>query len=244
TAGLPPQWVWAPPAVNVGTSIGWVLQDLGHTRAVRWLPNKVVRRGTVKRPYRQKQVAAPQVTHHGLGAAQLAELGEYHAQSLLHLLVRIEGDAAVAIMDQSRRKRQPQFAACRLLAFSLMKADLDLMQFRFAHDPRQAQEKPIVVCRRVIEPFAIGDQHAKQRAQLEELMPISVVTREARRVQAHDQAGLAQTHFCDQGLKALPIPAGRPRFTQIVIDDVNPLAWPTEQSCSLDQAVLQRGALL
>ena len=198
----------------------------------------------MKRPHRQQQVAAPQISHDGLGAAQLAELGEYQAQPLLHLLVRIEGDAAVAIMDQPRRKRQPQFAARRLLAFSLMKADLDLMQFRFTHDPRQAQEQPVVIGRRIVEPFAIGNQHAKQRAQLEKLMPIPIVACETRRIQAHDQAGFAQTHFGDQRLKALPISAGRPGLAKIVVDDVNPLAWPTEQSRSLDQAILQLGALL
>ena len=75
-------------------------------------------------------------------------------------------------------------------------------------------------------------------------MPIPVVARQTRRVQAHDQAGFAQPYFRNQCLKALPIAAGRPGFAEIIIDDVNPLAWPTEQSGSFDQAILQRGALL
>ena len=31
-----------------------------------------------------------------------------------------------------------------------MELDLDLMQFRFAHDPRQAEEQPVMVCRRIV----------------------------------------------------------------------------------------------
>jgi hypothetical protein len=81
-------------------------------------------------------------------------------------------------MDQPGGKRQPQFAASRLLAFPLVKPDLDLVQFRFTHDPRQAQEQPVVVGRGIIQAFAIGNQRTKQRAQFEQLMPIPVVTGE------------------------------------------------------------------
>ena len=97
---------------------------------------------------------------------------------------------------------------------------------------------------RIVQAFAIGNQHTKQRAQLEELMPISVVARQTRRIQTHDQAGFAQTHFRDQRLEAVPVSAGRPRLAKIVVDDMNPLARPAEQGCSLDQPILQLSALL
>lgn len=97
---------------------------------------------------------------------------------------------------------------------------------------------------RIVQAFAIGNQHTKQRTQLEQLMPIPVVARETRRIQAHDQAGFTQTYFRDQHLKALPISAGRSGFAEIVVDNVNPFAWPTEQNCSLDQAILQLSAFL
>jgi hypothetical protein len=76
-------------------------------------------RRTEKRPHWQHQVATPQIAHDRLGAAQLPELGKHQSQPLLNLFVRIEGDTAVTIMDQPGGKRQPQFAARRLLALSL-----------------------------------------------------------------------------------------------------------------------------
>lgn len=97
---------------------------------------------------------------------------------------------------------------------------------------------------RIVQAFAIGNQHTKQRAQLEELMPIPVVACEARRIQAHDQAGFAQTDFRDQRLEAVAVSAGRPGFAKIVVDHMNPLAWPTEQGGSLHQPILQLGTLL
>lgn len=117
TARLPAQRVRAPSAIDVGTSISRVLQDLDHAGTVSRAPNHVMRRRTEKRSHWQQQVATTQIAHDRLGAAQLAELGKHQAQPLLHLFVRIESDTAVAIMDQPRWKRQPQFAARRLLAF-------------------------------------------------------------------------------------------------------------------------------
>src|ERR1700751_4936011 len=73
------------------------------------------------------------------------------------------------------RRSSPRGA---LLAFPLMKPDLDLMQLCFAHDPRQPQEQPIVVGCGIIETFAVGNQHTKQRTQFEQLMPISVIASE------------------------------------------------------------------
>ena len=97
---------------------------------------------------------------------------------------------------------------------------------------------------RIVQAFAIGNQHAKQRAQLEKLVPIPVVARETRGIQAHHKASLAKADFRDQPLKAMTISARGPGFAKIVVDDMNPLAWPAEQGCSLHQPILQLGALL
>jgi len=60
-----------------------------------------------------------------------------------------------------------------------------------------------VVSGGVIQTFTICDQHTKQRAQFEQLMPISVVAREAGCIQAWDQASFTQTHFSNQCLEAM-----------------------------------------
>jgi hypothetical protein len=37
------------------------------------------------------------------------------------------------------------------------------VQFRFAHDPRQAEQQPVVIRAGIIQPFAVGDQHTEQQ---------------------------------------------------------------------------------
>ena len=142
------------------------------------------------------------------------------------------------------RQRQAQLAARRLLALALVQPQLDLVQLGLAHDPGQAQQKPVVVGARVVETLAVGEDHAEQRAQLEQLMPVAVVAGQPRGVEAEHQAGVAEPDLGEEPLEAVPLVARGARPAEILVDDVDPLARPAEPDGPLDQAVLQLGALL
>jgi len=88
------------------------------------------------RANRQRQSIRPQKAHHGSGALQFPELGEDEMDAGLNLFIGIENDRARAVMGEPGGLRQPEFAACRLLTFSLMQSHANLVQFRFAHDAR------------------------------------------------------------------------------------------------------------
>ena len=83
-----------------------------------------------------------------------------------------------AVIGQTGRHRQAQFAASRLLPFALMQAQPDLVQFRFAHDAGQAEQQTVMIGTRIEQTLAIGDQHPEQRAQFQQLMPVAVVARQ------------------------------------------------------------------
>src|SRR3954462_1760678 len=97
---------------------------------------------------------------------------------------------------------------------------------------------------RVVEPLAIGQDHAKHRAQFEQLMPIAVVACQPRGIQAEHQPGIAEPDLGDQPLEAVPFGARRPRLAEILVDDADPLARPAETDSAIDQAILQLGAFL
>lgn len=101
-----------------------------------------------------------------------------------------------------------------------------------------------MIRRGIVEAFAVSNQHAEQRTQLEQLMPIPVVACKTRRIQAHHQSGFTQAHFCDQRLKAESIATGCAGLAEIVVDHVNPFPWPTKQGRALNQPVLQLRAFL
>src|SRR3954454_21053022 len=125
-----------------------------------------------------------------------------------------------------------------------MQAQTDLMQFGFAHDPRQTEQQPIVVGTRIIEALAIGQDHAKQRAQFEQLMPIAVVARQPGGIQAEHQPGIAEPDLGNQPLETAPFGARRPRLAEILVDDADTLARPAEPDGAVDKTILQLGALL
>jgi hypothetical protein len=118
------------------------------------------------------------------------------------------------------------------------------VQFRLAHDPRQAQQEPVVVDTRVVQTFPIADEHPEQRAQLKQLVPVPVVTRQTRRIQTEHQPCLAEANLRDQPLKAMPSGTGCPRLAKIVIDTLDALPRPAKAGGSIGQAILQLRALL
>jgi hypothetical protein len=195
-------------------------------------------------PHRERQAVGAQIAHHGPRALEFAELGEDEPEARLDLFVRVQDDRARAVMGQSSREGQAQLAPCRFLALALVEAHPDLMQLRLAHDAGQAQEQAVVVGAGIVEPLAIGDEHPEQGAQLEQLMPVAVVAREPGGIQADDQAGVAEPDLGDELLEAGPFGAARARFAEILVDDVDPLARPAEPDGTVDQAVLEFGALV
>jgi len=99
-----------------------------------------------------------------------------------------------------------------------------------------------VVGARVIQPLAVGDECVEQPTQFKQSMPIAAVSGQARRVQAHDQSGLAQADLGDQALKAVPFVARAPRFTEVIIDNHHPITRPTEPDSTFDESILQVSA--
>ena len=96
----------------------------------------------------------------------------------------------------------------------------------------------------IVEPLAVGDQHAEKRAELQQLVPVPIVAGQTGRVQAQHQPGLAEPNLSDQPLKAVPVLGRTARLAQVIVDHLDPLAWPAEPDRPVDQSVLQLGALL
>ena len=203
-----------------------------------------MRRWPVERSYRHQEVGLLKMAHHRLGAAQLAKLGEQMEQPRLHFFIGIEANPAIAAIRQPGRQRHPQLASRRLLPLALMQPQLDLVKFSLAHDPGQAEQQTVMIGARIVDALAIGDQHAEQRAQFQELMPIVVVACQPRGIQTQHQPRLPEADLGDQPLEAAAAVARCRGLPEIVINDLNPFLGPAEQGCAIDQPVLQLGALL
>lgn len=184
------------PAVHIGSRIGWVLQDAEHAAAVGGLPDHHMRGGPPQRPNRQRQLGLAQRAHDSMGAPQVSKQLEHQMQAGLDFFIRVQDDPA-ALFHQPSRERLAQLSPFCLLPLALVKANLDLVQFRLTHDAGQSQQQAVMIDTRIEEPFAIGDQHAEQRAQLHQLVPVPVVAGQAGGIETEHEAGVPQTNLGD-----------------------------------------------
>src|SRR4051794_2019356 len=75
-------------------------------------------------------------------------------------------------------------------------------------------------------------------------MPIVVVARQPRGIQAQHQPRLPEANLGDQPLEAAAAVARRTGLPEVVINDLNPFLGPPEQGCTIGRPILQAGALL
>ena len=228
----------------IRSSIGRILKNAEHSGAIGLTPYHLMRRRADEGAHRQWQIVLSQVAHHGPCTVKLAEFGEDQAEPRLHLLIGIENDLARAIMCQTSGKRKAQLAACRFLTLTLMETLPDLVQLRLAHDAGQTEQQAIMVGAGIIETFAVGNDDAEERAQIEELMPVAIVAGKPGSVEADDEAGITQSDFGNQLLEAHPLDGPGSGFAKIFIDDVHAFMRPAEGHGTVDEAVLQFRAFL
>jgi hypothetical protein len=72
---------------------------------------------------------------------------------------------------------------------------------------------------RIVEPFPVGDQGAEDRANFQQLIPITIVACQAGGIKAEYQPSTSQTNFGEQMLEATAGKRVGTEFTQILIND-------------------------
>jgi len=70
----------------------------------------------------------------------------------------------------------------------------------------QAEQESVIKVCRVIDSILVENERAGQRTQLDQAVPVGGVSRQARDLQPHHQACLAEGDLADELLK--PVPAG------------------------------------
>jgi hypothetical protein len=150
---------------------------------------------------------------------------------------------AIELALKADRQTQAQLAALGLLALTRVQSDFELVQLGFAHHPRQPQEQTIMIAARVVELFAVGNQGAEYGAQLDQSIPIAIVTGKSRGVQADHETDAREPDLGDQLLKAQALLGRGPALAEIIIDNLDPFPGPAQGHRAVHQPVLQLRAL-
>ena len=117
------------------------------------------------------------------------------------------------------------------------------VEFGLAHRPLETQQEAVVVESWVVDPVAVCDKGAGERADFQELIPVATRPSEPRDLKAHHEANVTEAHLGDKTLEAEPAFHGGARTTKIFVDHQHLWTRPAQRANALGQGVLNLGGL-
>lgn len=192
---------------------------------------------------REQQTLLPEHADRLDGATSARKGLEDQTDGILHLNVRIAADGSIIPVDQTDRRAHLELAAPCLVELATTHSRFEDVQLCLAHRAFEAEQKTIIEAGRIVDAVLVKDESCGQGAQLDEAVPVSRVAREARDLQAHDNAGLAEPHLAHELLEAVARCRTRSRLAEIAIDDMNALDRPARGDGPIAQRILALRAL-
>ena len=177
----------------------------------------------------------------GVRRAGLLEAFEQVRDRAAHLGVGVECHVAELVIGQADGQPDAQLAAGGLGEQPALQPCADEVKLRLGDRAFETEQEPVVDRARVIEPVLVADQRARQRAQLQQPVPVSIVARQPRALQAEHDPGLAQRHVRDQALEPLAVGGRRAGQPLVDIDHDHSLSRPAERDRPATQVVLTAG---
>jgi hypothetical protein len=117
------------------------------------------------------------------------------------------------------------------------------VQLGLRHRALEPEQQAVVELAGVIEPILVADQRARQRADLEQPVPVGVVARQPRDLEPEHDPGAAHPDLGDQLLEALAVGRRGAGPALVGVDHDDPLGRPAERDRALAQRVLALGRL-
>ena len=96
----------------------------------------------------------------------------------------------------------------------------------------------------MIEAIGVSDERVRDPAQIEQPVPIGIVPRQARDFQAQHEANASERDLRRQVGEAGAVGQTRPGHTEILVNDGDMVAWPTQIHSAIDEFVLPVGGLV
>ena len=185
-----------------------------------------------------------QVSEKGVNGEEFPELTEDQLYDLPDLFVGIEGHLSRGTSYVAGGDIEAEFAPASLVDLALVHALLDDVQLRLAHRAFEAQQHTVIEVRRIANAIRVGDESAKEGADLQELMPVLRRAGQPGDLHAEDHPHMVEAHLRDQTLESGPVLPLGGGVSQIIVDDQNTLLGPAQVPGAVDQSVLQPGGLL
>src|SRR5271157_1748214 len=209
-------------AESIGTRIYRIGENVQEIVICRQFPNN---RGfaSIAGQHGQVNVLLAKPEQRLANAPQFEHLAEDQQYRLLHALVGILFDVATGIPVEAHRQDEPQFAAAGLLADGRLRSLAEQVQFKFRHGALQTQEQTIIDDIRIVDSIKVHYHRSHHATQLDQVMPVPAITRQARCFDAEHGSNFACAHFRHETLKPWTVDQARRGTAQVVVNDTNVL---------------------
>ena len=196
--------------VDERAGIARVVQGAQHPPVPQRHPRQLTLVGALADADREQQPGGVELGHDRAGGAGAGEGGEQVRDRLAHADVGVEHDLVCRIIGQPDRQAHLQFAAAGLGQLPAAQPGADEVQLGLAHRAFEAEQQPVIELAGVIEPVLVADQGARQRADLQQPVPVGVVAGQAGDLQAEHDPGPAHADVGDQALEPFSVGGRRP----------------------------------
>src|SRR5262249_22297484 len=173
--------------------------------------------------------------------AELAKPGENQVDGFLDPSIGIKAEPNLAMLDVADRHADPQLATPRLGASGVEHAGAQHTELELADAAFKAEEQPIIRPTGVVNTVEVDHASLHQAAQLQQVVPIASIPREAGRVEAQHCADLSATKPRNQLFEAGPCHQAAGGTAEVLVDhfDLAEAALPR----NIDELILASLAL-
>src|SRR5258708_28592158 len=228
--------------IDVGSCIHWAVQDIQDSPMTQANPLQFSRARSTPMPCRKAQLLLGKVTHDRQRRLVLLEEGENQTDRFLDGFVGIEHQLADWIIDQPTGRAKAQLSLFGFGQLAALQSLMQPMEFRLAHRPLKPQQETVVVRSRIIDTFLVNDQRISECTDLQQAIPITARTSQARDFQTQDCSHVAQSHLGHQPLKTVASNGRCAGLSLILVNNLDNCMLPSQLLRTLDQGILARGA--
>jgi hypothetical protein len=205
-------------AEDIGAGIDRMPQDLQHRVVGRRPPLDLAHAAIIAPGDRQLQRLILRPKQDLPSAPELLELVEQETDDPADALVGIHLDLADLVPAIAGREDEPQLAPQRLRIPRRNSALAQKAQLVLGHRPLQPQEKAIIDQARIVRAVRIDHQRADKGAQIDQVVPVAAVPREAGRLDAKHGTDRTRADRGHQFLETRALHQSGTGAAEIVVD--------------------------
>ena len=179
-------------SVEVRAGVARVVQGEQHEVVAQRLPVSLAVVRATEVPAGEPQPFGGELLDDRVRGAGLLKASEQVLDRRAHARVRVERDVPELVIGKADRQPDAQLAAGGLREQPALQPGADEVKLRLADRAFEPEQEAVVDRSWVIEPVLVADQRARQRAQLQQPVPVGVVSREPGAFQAEHDPGLAE----------------------------------------------------